>query len=82
MHGHETIGSAERSTNIDEMRQEFHTISQGAYAHKLFTLFGKKRVLHELENFLSLKFFPRTGGGIGVTRMINAVKKQAEQVAG
>ncbi|HSX33098.1 MAG TPA: amino acid--tRNA ligase-related protein [Candidatus Saccharimonadales bacterium] len=78
MHGHETIGSAERSTNVDEMRQEFHTISGGEYAAKLFKLFGKKRVLAELDNFLSLNFFPRTGGGIGVTRMINAMHKQAE----
>ena len=78
MHGHETIGSAERSTNVDEMRDSFHTISGGDYAKKLFRLFGKKRVMQELDNFLELKFFPRTGGGIGVTRMINAMKKQAE----
>ncbi|HTH72034.1 MAG TPA: amino acid--tRNA ligase-related protein [Candidatus Pristimantibacillus sp.] len=77
MHGHETIGSAERSTDVDEMRQGFHTISGGEYAQKLFRLFGKKRVLAELENFLAFKFFPRTGGGIGMTRMINAMKKQA-----
>ncbi len=77
MHGHETIGSAERSTNIDEMRQEFNTISGGAYAQKLYNLFGKKRVVRELEDFLSHQFFPRTGGGIGMTRMINALKKQA-----
>ncbi len=80
MHGHETIGSAERSTNVGEMRHEFHTISSGAYAQKLFKLFGKKRVLHELDNFLALNFFPRTGGGIGVTRMINAMHKQTELV--
>ncbi len=82
MHGHETIGSAERSTNVDEMRQEFHTISGGEYAQKLFNLFGKQRVLKELDNFLSLKFFPRTGGGIGVTRMISAMQKQAELANG
>lgn len=80
MHGHETIGSAERSTDVEEMRQGFHTISGGEYAQKLFRLFGKKRVLNELENFLAFKFFPRTGGGIGMTRMINAMKKQAELV--
>lgn len=80
MHGHETIGSAERSTSADEMREGFHTISGGEYAQKLFRLFGKKRVLQELDTFLSHNFFPRTGGGIGVTRMINAMKKQAELV--
>src|SRR6185369_9128768 len=81
MHGHETIGSAERSTDVNEMRQEFHTISDGEYAKKLFNLFGNKRVINELENFLSMNFCPRTGGGIGVTRMINAMKRQAEQTA-
>jgi len=81
IHGHETIGSAERSTSPEEMREEFHTISGGEYAKKLFKLFGKKRVLRELEDFLSLNFFPRAGGGIGITRMINAVKKQAELAA-
>lgn len=80
MHGHETIGSAERSTDVVEMREGFHTISGGEYAKKLFRLFGKKRVMQELDNFLSYDFFPRTGGGIGVTRMINAMKKQAELV--
>jgi aspartyl/asparaginyl-tRNA synthetase len=75
MHGHETIGSAERSCNIEEMRDAFHTISEGKYAQKLFDLFGKERVEKELEEFLELDFFPRSGGGIGVTRMINAVKK-------
>ena len=75
LYGHETIGSAERSANIAEMRQEFHTISGGGYAQKLFDLFGKKRVLKELDEFLSLDFFPRSGGGIGLTRLINAMKK-------
>jgi len=77
MHGHETIGSAERSTDVNEMREGFYTISGGEYAKKLFRLFGKKRVTQELDNFLSHNFFARTGGGIGVTRMISALQKQA-----
>lgn len=71
--GAETIGSAERSTSVTEMREQFYTISNGGYAQKLFDLFGKDRVEQELEEFLSLEFFPRYGGGIGVTRMMNAV---------
>ena len=74
--GNETIGSAERSTNVEEMRREFHTISDGKYAKKLYDLFGKQRVEKELDEFLKLKFFPRSGGGIGVTRMIDAMKKE------
>ena len=74
LYGHETIGSAERSTNVDEMRQEFYSISGGGYARKLSDLFGQKRVNRELDDFLSFDFFARAGGGIGMTRMINAIK--------
>jgi aspartyl/asparaginyl-tRNA synthetase len=74
--GQETIGSAERSTNSDEMRKLFHTISDGGYAHTLYQLFGKERVERELEEFLSLDFFPRFGGGIGMTRLMSAVTEQ------
>lgn len=75
MHGHETIGSAERSSNVGEMRKEFYAISDGGYAQKLFDLFGKKRVERELDEFLGLSFFPRCGGGIGLTRLIKAAEK-------
>lgn len=75
MYGNETIGSAERSSNVEEMRKGFYTISGGGYARKLFELFGKKRVEQELNEFLGLNFFPRSGGGIGLTRLIDASKK-------
>lgn len=71
--GQETIGSAERSSNPGEMREQFHTISGGGYADLLYSKFGKERVEHELEDFLSLPFVPRYGGGIGVTRLMDAV---------
>ena len=72
--GMETIGSAERSTDVDMMRDTFHTITDGAYSKLLFELFGKDRVEAELEEFLKFDFFPRVGGGIGVTRMIPALE--------
>jgi aspartyl/asparaginyl-tRNA synthetase len=75
MYGNETIGSAERSTDVKEMSDGFYTISEGKYAQKLFDLFGKDRVEKELHEFLELDFFPRSGGGIGLTRLIDAVKK-------
>ncbi len=75
MHGHETIGSAERSNDAVEMTKGFYSISKGKYAQKLFDLFGKKRVEKELHEFLELNFFPRSGGGIGLTRLINAMEK-------
>ena len=72
LYGQETIGSAERSSNVDEMRENFYTIENGGYSEKLFELFGKDRVEKELEEFLSHKFFPRFGGGIGLTRLARA----------
>ena len=73
--GMETIGSAERSTDVDQMRETFHTITDGAYANLLFDKFGKERVEAELEQFFQHDFFPRVGGGIGMTRMISALEK-------
>ena len=72
MYGQETIGSAERSSDVEEMRRAFYTVSEGSYAAKLFELFGKERVEAELDEYLQFKFFPRFGGGIGLTRMARA----------
>lgn len=74
LYGIETIGSAERSCNKQAMRRRFHKISNSLYSELLFAQFGKERVLEELDRFLSLKFSPRCGGGIGITRMIRAFK--------
>jgi aspartyl/asparaginyl-tRNA synthetase len=73
--GMETIGSAERGTDPKEMRDRFYTISEGGYAQTLFDQFGKNRVEAELESFLALPFFPRYGGGIGMTRLIQSLEK-------
>jgi aspartyl/asparaginyl-tRNA synthetase len=70
--GQETIGSAERSCDVEKMREMFYTIENGGYSEKLFELFGKERVEKELEEFLSYDFFPRFGGGIGLTRLARA----------
>ena len=75
MGGMETIGSAERATDVQEMKEQFYTISDGGYAQLLFDLFGKDRVELELFKFLSYDFRPRYGGGIGVTRLISAMKR-------
>jgi len=75
IYGNETIGSAERSADVQAMNTEFYSISEGRYAQKLFDLFGKDRVEKELHEFLGLNFFPRCGGGIGLTRLIDAIKK-------
>jgi aspartyl/asparaginyl-tRNA synthetase len=75
IYGNETIGSAERSSSVKDMTHEFYTISDGKYAQKLFDLFGKDRVEKELHEFMELDFIPRCGGGIGLTRLIDAIKK-------
>jgi len=72
LYGQETIGSAERSCDVEKMREMFYSIEDGKYCAKLFELFGKDRVEKELNDFLSHKFFPRFGGGIGMTRMARA----------
>ena len=72
--GMETIGSAERSCNPDEMKDKFHTISDGGYADILYSQFSKERVENELNKFVKKDFIVRSGGGIGMTRMIRAMK--------
>ena len=71
--GMETIGSAERSCDKQEMREQFMTISDGDYAGILYSKFGRERVNAEMDKFLDRDFFPRFGGGIGVTRMMRAL---------
>ena len=74
IHGIETIGSAQRSCDKEAMRHTFNTISNGEYANMLFSQFSKERVLGEMNDFMSKDFFPRFGGGIGMTRMVRAMK--------
>ena len=76
--GMETIGSAERSCDVDMMRDTFHSITDGEYSALLYKLFGKERVEAELEKFLEFDFFQRVGGGIGMTRMIAAMDMKEE----
>ena len=80
LYGQETIGSAERATDKVEMRQMFETISDGGYKEKLYDLFGKDRVEKELEEYFDNEFFPRFGGGIGVTRLIRALKMREKEL--
>ena len=72
--GQETIGAAERDTDVDRMRGNFHTISNGQYAEILFDKFGEERVEIELEDFFALNFIERWGFGMGMTRLLRAMK--------
>lgn len=79
LYGQETIGSAERSCDPEDMKHNFYTIESGKYSEKLFELFGKDRVEKELEEFLSFDFFPRFGGGIGMTRLARAYELMKQE---
>jgi aspartyl/asparaginyl-tRNA synthetase len=74
--GMETIGSAERSSDVEDMLTRFKTISNGEYAQILYDKFGQERVDGELNEFLQHKFITRSGGGIGVTRLISSMLKE------
>ena len=58
------------------MVTRFKTISDGGYAQILYDKFGKERVTNELEEFLKHKFITRSGGGIGITRLISSMLKE------
>ena len=73
INGVETIGSAERSCDPDRMLRDFKTLSSGEYSGLLYKHFSRERVDRELDEFLSHDFFPRSGGGIGMTRLIRAM---------
>lgn len=72
--GQETIGSAERETDIKKMRDSFYTISDGDYAKILVEEFDEFRVSSEIEDYLKLDFVNRWGFGMGMTRMLRALK--------
>ena len=74
LHGMETIGSAERSTDKESMREYFFTMIGGRYSKLLFDKFGKERVVKELDEFLAHDMFPRYGAGIGLTRLARAME--------
>jgi aspartyl/asparaginyl-tRNA synthetase len=74
--GMETIGSAERSVDVEDMLARFKTISDGKYAQILYDKFGEDRVNGEMNEFLSHKFIVRSGGGIGITRLISSMLKE------
>jgi len=72
--GMETVGSAERSSDVAEMRENFRNISDGEYSKLLFDNFGEERVMKELDEYFEHKMIPRYGGAFGVTRLFRAMK--------
>jgi hypothetical protein len=58
------------------MRKEFASISEGKYAETIYNHFGKDRVDKEMDEFLECDFFPRSEGGIDVSRLIRSMKME------
>lgn len=75
LNGMETFGSATRSCDVEEMRQQFDEVSDGEYKKLLYDKFGKDRVEQEMTEYLSHEFFPRIGGGIGLSRLIRSMEE-------
>jgi len=73
--GVECAGTAVRECDVNIMYDRFGKISNGEYAGLLFELFGKDRVMKELDDFCELDMIPRYGGGIGVYRVAQAAEK-------
>lgn len=71
--GMETIGSAERSCDVEQMKERFATIMNGTYAQTIYDKFSKERVDKEMDDFMKHNFFTRSGGGIGITRLIKSM---------
>lgn len=69
--GMETIGSAVRSCDVEQMKESFRTSVNGEYAKTLYEKFGKDRVHNELDEYFKMKMIPRSGGGMGFTRLLN-----------
>lgn len=79
VNGMETVGSAERSCNVKQMKHDFETISNGMYAKTLYSKIDKESVESELEDYLSLEnlhHLVRSGGGIGLTRLIKGMETE------
>ena len=72
--GMETIGSAVRSCDIHEMKHFFDTSVNGDFKKTLYDKFGKERVDKEIEEYFSMNMIPRSGGGIGFTRLLNFMR--------
>lgn len=79
VNGMETLGTAERSTDVKQMRHDFETISDGLYMKTLYNKIDKKSVDKELDDYLghkNIQTLVRSGGGIGMTRLIKGMEAE------
>ena len=74
LHGMETVSGSVRSRNAHEMRRMFYSIDDGRYAKTLFSHFTRKRVERDLDLYLSHPMVERCGGGVGLFRLLRALR--------
>lgn len=74
VHGFESAGTAVRSCNVSEMRDQIVLQDKGNYIRTMYQFFGNQRVEEEIEEYLDYKFIPRCGGGLGMSRIIRGMK--------
>lgn len=74
LQGIETINGSTRMCDVHEMRRSFYEMNGGRYSQALFSHFTRERVQKELDNFLSFPMVPRSGGGIGLLRLMRALQ--------
>lgn len=81
LHGIETIGGGERLCDAYAMRRRFYEVDGGRYASILFSHFTRERVEKELDEYLCFPQLERSGGGIGLLRLLNALKRSGLESA-
>lgn len=73
--GVETVGSAVRSCNKDEMLDMLKKQDKGKYLTTMYKYFGEETIKNEVNDYFSYKFIPRCGLGIGTSRLIKALER-------
>lgn len=77
--GMECAGGAERSTDVASQERRFNSLPN--YKEKLYSEFGKDRVLKELDYYFSLltPYSVRSGCGIGLSRLAVGLERYKQQ---
>jgi aspartyl/asparaginyl-tRNA synthetase len=74
VHGFESAGTAVRSCNIEEMKENIKVQDSGEYLKTMYRYFGQDRVDAEIDEYTDYNFIPRCGGGLGMSRIIRGMK--------
>ena len=73
--GIKVIEGAQRADCPRKARKQFYALGARGHSRALFSHFTRARVQRELEEFLSLSFFERSGGTVRLARLADAMIK-------